>query len=183
MRKLYDFDTEFPKGTVQSTFPVLFKQEKPWSDYMCCLRTLLRKAGCEVVSEDQMIYEASVPPAHLTSEIMKREDILRKYNTVNIKYGADDEDRKVMDRLKNVHNYMTAGYGVMVRIDHGGGQWVILLGYYDLGPTARDKKVVFYNPYYNTIVTLDGEEFQACWFMEQTEIKWCHDYVAIKVKK
>lgn len=183
MRRFYESDLEFPTGSVQSQFPTLCRQEKDWSDYFCCLRTLLKGAGYDVASEDTMIYEACVPPAHLPSELMKREDILCKYGMADIKWGVDNKDKHVMSRLKDIINFMKSGYGLMVRLDMGGGQWTVVLGYYDLGITAQDKKFVIYNPYRNEIITMDGEEFQACWFMEQTEIKWCHDYVAIKAKK
>lgn len=164
------------KSSLGQVPPMLFRQERDWTCCFACIRSLLSGIEEGVDLEDNIINGYNIVPGPYYSKDIKSLGLLDKYD---VQYGCDYEEATMDTLFELIKN----NYYIMIECMINYAHWLVLLGYYSVNGSDNyeSHKLLFYDPYYDTVRLENFDEFTAMWIdgnYSNTKVK--NDFIAIK---
>jgi hypothetical protein len=163
----------YDKVVTQSP-PVFYPQEKDWTCFLGCIRTILTGITEDIPSEEEFVEKYQLEKKPYFSEDIKNSEMLKDYSVM---YGCDDPLVSFDDILLHCRE----GYYVMLETMYNFSHWFVLLGYYPSHNDVEISRILVYDPYYDEVRLLNLDEFLGMWIdgdFPHTKVE--KDYIAIK---
>lgn len=171
------YNTLQTKESVSHIPKYMFHQHRDWTDHIACLRTIMSYCVPEVPDEDAVIKQIGMQPGMYYSadiygwKYLDKFPLETKYGCLNTKVSFDD----MLQLLKDDWFVMMQ---TMINYSH----WLVLCGYYCIdGDDIERNKVLYYDPYYDTVQLACADEFIEMWVdgaFVKSHVK--NDFVAVR---
>ena len=153
----------------------LYKQERDWTCAIACIRTMLSAYG-EEKEEQQYVDEYKLIPGPHFSKDIKRLGILDGYDVI---YGCDEQEKSISKMLA----FSNEGYYLMLESMYNFSHWMVFIGYFSIrgAENIEEHKMLFYDPYMDTMRLVSAEEFEGMWLDgNHKENGVYQDFIALK---